>query len=239
MLAHQNAQSDAESPCLTSPPRKTWTAAECLKDHVTVAKHLPRILGAYVGSNSIAPKLNEAIMLSVNAVNQCPYCSGLHGQLARMAGVEDPDKLERAASAKEAREIVDDPAITYAHTFADNNGRGSEVDQAFGEVASRDGTGRANAAQALCWFLLWGSIGGNTLNAIVGGTHPGSLIYKVLYVVYYGPLFLIIAVLNQALVFFPVVPAWFSASIGVILTLVAGTWILPVGLLGILGSPFL
>ena len=45
-------------------------------------------MGAYIGPNAIEPKLNESIMVTVNSANRCPYCTGLHGELARMAGVE-------------------------------------------------------------------------------------------------------------------------------------------------------
>lgn len=50
-------------------------------------------------------------MLTVNSAKQCPYCTGLHGELARMAGVEDSLKLNGATSVEECRELVDEQAI--------------------------------------------------------------------------------------------------------------------------------
>ena len=73
--------------------KKMWTAESVLADHRAVANSLLRILGAYVGPHAIEPKLNEAVMVTVNSVNSCPYCKGLHGELARMAGVEDSMRL--------------------------------------------------------------------------------------------------------------------------------------------------
>ena len=58
----------------TAPPtkNKVWNADKCLDDHVEVFTSLPAILGAYVGPNSLPPKLGESIMVAVNSVNACP-----------------------------------------------------------------------------------------------------------------------------------------------------------------------
>ena len=71
--------------------KKMWTLSGTLADHRQVFLQLPRILGAYVGPNSIEPSLNEAVMVTVNSENSCPFCEGLHGELARMAGVDGVD----------------------------------------------------------------------------------------------------------------------------------------------------
>ena len=42
-------------------------------------------LGAYAGPRALAPTTIESIMVTMNTVNTCPYCSGLHDELARMA----------------------------------------------------------------------------------------------------------------------------------------------------------
>lgn len=219
-----------------SKEKKTWTPVAFLKDHVAVGTSLPKILDAYVGPNSIAPKLNESIMVTVNSVNRCPYCTGLHVQLARMAGVEDAEKLEKSTSSEEARKVVDEPAVSFARVFAENGGRGDAVDVAFQEISDKYGAGKASSIRALCWFLQWGSLGGNTLNAILAGTYAGPAPFKVVYVLYYGPLFFVIAVMNRALVFFPTVPTFVSATIGVVLTFAGGSWILPPAFVGLVSS---
>ena len=98
--------------------KKIWTLGGCLADHRSVFLSLPRIAGAYVGPNSVAPQLNESVMVTVNSVNSCPFCEGLHGELARMAGVDDPQGLMKAESEAECRKFVDDPAISFARSFA-------------------------------------------------------------------------------------------------------------------------
>ena len=58
-------------------------------------------------------------MLAVNSAKQCPYCTGLHGELARMAGVEDSLKLNGATSVEECRELVDEQAIVSRADLSD------------------------------------------------------------------------------------------------------------------------
>jgi len=219
--------------------KKIWTLGGCLADHRSVFLNLPRIAGAYVGPNSVDPHLNESVMVTVNSVNSCPYCEGLHGELARMAGVDDPQGLMKAESEAECRKFVDDPAISFARSFAENDGRGTGVEQAFAQLAQATKPAFAASVQALCWFLLWGSIGGNTLNAffsrLKGQPKTGSsFLFELVFFLYYGPLFLIIAIVNALLRFFPKVPKWFSAGFGLLLTVIAGTWIVIPGVLGLL-----
>ena len=218
--------------------KKTWTLGGCLADHRRVFLGLPRIAGAYVGRNSVDPSLNESVMVTVNSVNSCPFCEGLHGELARMAGVEDPKGLMKAGSEDECRSFVNDPAISYARIFAEQDGRGFAVDTAFEELSEATRPGFAASVRALCWFLLWGSIGGNTINAFIsrlkGKPKTGSsFFFELAFFVYYGPLFLIIAIVNGLLRFAPRVPKWFSAFFGLVLTIIAGTWIVLPGLVGL------
>ena len=119
--------------------KKVWTLGGCLADHEQVLRHLPRIAGAYVGPHAVAPHLNESVMVTVNSVNSCPYCEGLHGELARMAGVDDPEGLMRASSEAECRRRVDDPAISFARIFAEHDGRGAAVDAAFSSLSQASG----------------------------------------------------------------------------------------------------
>lgn len=221
---------------MTHYSKKIWTAGGSLADHRMLFRQLPKILGAYVGPNSIPAQLNEAVMVTVNSVNSCPYCKGLHGQLARMAGVSEAEPLMQANSAEECRRLINDPAIGFARLFAENDGRGDAVDIQFAQLATAIGAGKAKSVRALCWFLLWGSIGGNTINAflsrIVGKPKAdSSALFELFFFIYYGPLFLIIAIVNALLRFFPRVPSWFSAGFGVLLTVIASVWILTPGIL--------
>jgi len=223
----------------------TWGTSplQCAADHFTILLSLPKILDSYVGPNRMEPKLIESIMIAVNSVNNCPYCTGLHGELARMAGVEDPKGLLESQTAAEARTKVNHPAISFAVTFAKNQGRGRFVGTAYQALVESQGAGEAGCIRALCWFLFWGSIGGNTINSFLFGRlicrpkRDSWILFELLFFLYYGPLFLLIAVVNFLLQFFPKTPNWFMAFFGVVLWMIAGTWITPAGILSMIFFP--
>ena len=184
---------------------KVWRPNTFTRDHVRFLAELPRYLGAYVGPAALKPVQIEAVMLTVNSINTCPYCTGLHGQLARMAST-----------------VVDQgaPEVKFAKVFAEESGRGPKVDAAFSTLVSALGAGRARSARALCWALLWGKTTGNTINSIRGklfGLRGVPSPFELLVFAFYAPLFLVIGVLNAGLRVFPKVPAWFSAAFGAVL----------------------
>jgi len=224
--------------------KKAWPSlSRCLADHFEVLRRIPKIFDAYVGPNAIQADLNESIMLTGNSVNDCPFCTGLHGELARMAGVEEHEKLQGAKSVRQCLAVCDSPAVAFARTFGENDGRGEKTAAAFEELSEHMGRGPAGSVQALCWFLLWGSINGNTINSFLEGRLRGapkrgaSLLVELSALVYYGPLFLLISAVSMMLTLFPRVPRWFSAGFGALLTLIAAVWIVPLGLAAALTGP--
>lgn len=125
-------------------------------------------------------------------------------------------------------------AIEFARIFAEDGGRGPRVEEAFKTITKEYGQGKAKSIQALCWFLKWGSLGGNTLNAglfarLKGQPVIGSSVgFELIYTAYYGPLFAVIASMNAGLRFMPQVPKPALSGVGVMLTTCGGTWMLPV-----------
>lgn len=234
--SNQNNTSYVE--CSKQAPKnqkQQWmTAADCLDDHAEVWTRLHTILGAYVGPNQLPAHLAESIMVAVNSKNNCPYCEGLHGELARMAGVERHEQLQAAASAEDCTEQVQDPAVAYARTFAENH-RGEETPEAlaraYGKVVDTHGSDKGRSVEALCWFLSWGSLGGNTVNSVLWEGRRGAFLLA--FTIYYAPLFGVIAVLNKGLAHMPNMPGVFFQGMGVTLTVVGGIWMTPVGLLGL------
>jgi AhpD family alkylhydroperoxidase len=53
-------------------------------------------------------------MLAVNSVNACPYCTSLHGELGRMAGLADKTKsINEAKDAAALKKVNADPMVTF------------------------------------------------------------------------------------------------------------------------------
>ena len=148
-----------------------------------------------------------------------------------MAGVEGSKELQAAQSVQECTAVVDDAAIAYARLFAEANGRGPAVTEAYEKVVVAHGDGQAPSVKAMCWFLTWGSMGGNTLNSILfEGRQQGP--FEVAFALYYSPLFLVIAGMNATLARMPAMPGAFFQGIGVTLTFAGGAWLTPVAVLG-------
>ena len=134
---------------------KLWTASTFTRDHVRFMAELPHYLSAYVvPGQALDPVVIESVMVTVNTISTCPYCTGLHGQLSfRMAKTGSPTRAHQCV---------------YATAFAQEAGRGAKVRDAFDKLASSIGYGKALSVRALCWALLWGKTTGNSINSVRG-----------------------------------------------------------------------
>jgi AhpD family alkylhydroperoxidase len=197
----------------------------------------------------VDPALNEAVMVTVNSVNECPYCTLLHTEgAAKLVGGFDGTKLQGATTAAEARaSSFDDPAITFAHAFGETGGYGPDKDAAYAALVAAKGAAGAKAVHALCRYMMWGGRTGNTIQGFLCGTllchpRPGSwlgvplqMLFELLLVCYYAFLFLVaIPVVGKVFkhVFPAKIPHLASGLIGCTLVTVAGLFIVPMGLLG-------
>jgi AhpD family alkylhydroperoxidase len=215
-----------------------WT--EALADHHIYASYWTAILGAYIGPNSLDSILIEGIMLTVNSINQCTFCSGLHCEIGRMAGLAQPLQLNQARSAEECIALSSQSEVfmNFAHTFACYDGRGAAVEEAFDALAHEHGEGKALSARALCWFLHWGSWTGNTLNGAVSYRNPkpdASQSFLLQILLYYFVLFFgIINLVSILIKILPRMPSCFMAFFGIVLCTVAGVVFTPLGWIGAL-----
>ena len=117
---------------------KEWkTFGECLRDHAIFLGQLPYIMYAYV--SMFDAKTVESIMLTVNSVNRCSYCTGLR-ELARLSGVRQ--KLGRH------------PCCVLLPKFCKNGWKRYSAEDA----KVKDGD--QSRVVALSYFLCWGSYGG-------------------------------------------------------------------------------
>ena len=155
-----------------------------------------------------------------------------------MAGNDSAWQLNDAKSVKEACSLVgksNAPGVSYARLFSECDGRGEKEEAAYKELVSAYGAGRASSLRAMCWFLKWGAFTGNTLNGIVGNKkgRATSFLFQILFFIYYGPLFFgLINLVSALLKVSPRVPAWFSSFFGVVLAFIAGSFFIPLGLIG-------
>ena len=235
------------------PSREAWLRGrsakawgnwrDALADHRTFAHYWPAILGAYIGPNALDPRLAEAVMLTINSVNLCSFCSGLHCDLGRLSGLQEPARLNSAKSVDAALALVAQPhhraGVRYARIFAVCDGRGQRDADAYEELVGAYGPGQASAVRALCWFLYWGSYVGNTLNAAVGYKTPKpgtSSRFLGQLMAYYGMLFFgVITVVSVLLKAVPVpVPVLVYRLLGGVLSCTAGAFFVPLGLLDML-----
>tara|TARA_A100001011_G_scaffold101779_1_gene107198 strand:- start:1276 stop:1992 length:717 start_codon:yes stop_codon:yes gene_type:complete len=221
--------------------KKIWTFSGMLFDHKKLFKMIPDLLGAYIGENSIEPQVCESIMLTLNSVNKCFYCDGLHGELARVSGLNGYQILRVAKSEEECLNVMDNPAVSFARSFALNDGFGKVFDIEYKNLIKSEGEDKAKSILALCLFLHWGSLGGNTINAFINRffgkpKENSSFIFEVLFFAYYIILFLIIIAFSSFLRILTKVPKFISSLFGVTLTFVASVWIIPLGVISYLFS---
>ena len=187
---------------------KEWkTFGECLRDHAIFLGQLPYIMYAYV--SMFDAKTVESIMLTVNSVNRCSYCTGLHGELARLSGLSD-------------KNLEDTPAVCFSRNFAKTDGK--DIPKLLKDAKVKDGD--QSRVVALSYFLYWGSYGGNTINSFVFCKSPS--LFGLVFTMYYGILYIVILLTTGLLKVIPgPVPAIVSSVLGVVLTICAGSFIYP------------
>lgn len=210
---------------------KIFTWSSLLRDHTRFITVLPSYLNAYIRPKySLKPTTIESIMLTVNSYNTCPYCTGLHGQLARMSGLQSTSLSN--SEGENAAEVI------YAKTFALESGRGSIADTAYDTLINEIGSKHATSVKALCWALLWGKTTGNTINnardKLLKGQFNKVTSLDIFVLCYYGPLFAVIGVLNKILSVMPTIPKAVSAGLGATLWVPQAINITPLGIVSLL-----
>lgn len=190
-------------------------------------------------------------MVAVNSTIDCPYCDGLHTELASLSGHGDETakKLLAATDVASATAVVDRPGVAYARQMGELNVRSKGEDAAYAALVQSEGAPRAKSIKALAIFLYWGGMTGNTVNCCkkrLIGVAPlkGLTLFSLLFFLWYGPLFFVVFFYNSV-----VIPAfravfgetskeqvWFFKLTGFVLWLLALLWIAPVGILALVLS---
>jgi len=177
---------------------KAWQGLnDCLSDHMIIARQLPNIMYAYLSGYNA--ETIESIMLTVNSVNDCAYCTGLHGELARLSGIspEDAETLNGCSTMSESLAVRNTSAVRFARAFAEADGQNIPKLLKDAGVAEEE---QSNMI-ALAYFLYWGSYGGNTINTFIYGKRLN--LFGLFFTSYYGPLYLLILATTMLLKVFP------------------------------------
>lgn len=221
-----------ENTRLTSSPSdgdektgKIFTTRTFTREHTRFAAMLPGYLAAYiVPGRALAPVVIEAVMVTMNSYNTCPYCTGLHGQLARMAGA---DRIDNTS-----------PHVIYAMKFAQEAGRGEGERTAFVTLEQAIGKAKAASVHYLCWALLWGKTTGNSINnartKVLSCDICAISALDIFLLLWYGPLFLVIGILNTILAKMPPVAGLISTVLGAVLWVPQALFIGPLGIVCIM-----
>jgi len=222
-------------------------------DHTRFLVMLPRYLLAYW---LLEPHDIESVMVTMNLHDPevtCPYCTGLHEELFRLCRNKPTAKINPKQMFKCAVNVVvavnrlkmigidaTDPLVSYAQSFCETRGRGREIEEKeLAKLSDAVGPSRSSSVASLCWALLWGQTTGNTVNSardkILSFSISSLTSVEAVTLVWYGPLFATIGVLNAILKRIPgTLPPLISASLGVILWFPQAMFITPIGLLSII-----
>ena len=148
-----------------------------------------------------------------------------------MSGLKSYE-LNASSSLKSCLELTPHTdSARYARNFA-TKGYYDSAD--YDTLSKSIGSTRASSVRGLSWFLKWGAYGGNTIITSLSPPTP----FKLLFTLYYVPLYAIIKVFSLLLKVFPTgtTPKVVSQGIGVLLPAIGGCWILPLGVLGGMGK---
>ena len=115
--------------------------SECLGDHRYFMMNIWSIYNGYVNPfNSVDAQTIESIMLIQNSEQNCSYCTELHGELARLSGI-DPSfakRMDTCGSLNEMKGLVkDDPILIYTKKHAMHNGKSLILTNAFNELVKK------------------------------------------------------------------------------------------------------
>lgn len=216
--------------------RKSWTWKDSFQDHVRVLVHVPLFFTAPI---FLSAKDLEIVHLSINSINNCKFCANLHGELGRMAGVEN-DALSRDVENDAHNDFAD-----FGYTFAMNNGFGPEVRAQYANISSNYGGFAGLSAEGIAYLMLWKSLAGNTIISFLDGTLRGNtkrgsnVTFEILFTLYFGPYFIITQILSVILKIFPSEgPGFISTFFALFLACLSLVWIIPYSSLSMLMLPF-
>jgi len=127
--------------------KKSWTWEGSLVDHIRILTHFPFF---FVAPFVLQPEACETIHLSLNSVNGCKFCTDLHGELGRMAGLQDSYGLMTTGNLSSDEEKKDFGLYAdYGRSFAQNDGRGKDLLEKYDAIVAEYGAMSARSAEGV------------------------------------------------------------------------------------------
>jgi|AntRauTorckE5430_2_1112549.scaffolds.fasta_scaffold02407_4 hypothetical protein len=127
--------------------KKSWTWEGSLVDHLRILVHFPFF---FVAPFVLLPEACETIHLSLNSVNGCKFCTDLHGELGRMAGLKDSYGLMSTGNLSSDEEKKEFGLYAdYGRSFAQYDGRGQDVQEKYDAIDAQYGAMSARSAEGV------------------------------------------------------------------------------------------
>ena len=159
----------------------------------------------------------------------CEWCTNLHGNLARIAGVSNPLLFVESTSVEQTCKLSTSSAVRYARIYAETNGEPTpELTAAYKEVEKFYSPSEARSVKTQCLFLLWGKTTGDSISRARKSPLSQPLHTHILHL-YYTPLFGLVTLTSTLLSFLPPLPDVFGKVMGVVLTGLIGVHVAPLG----------
>jgi hypothetical protein len=218
--------------------KKVWTWQSTLQDHVRIAIELPFIL---TSPFLLGSKERECIHSGVNSKHRSALTLNLHSQLGRVSKVYSPHTY--TLSSKDKSDY--DEFINYGEIFAKNNGKGSELDDAYKAISTKYPFYSARCVESVASYMYWESLASNTISSFMFGTCTGSpkegsnVLFEMLFFIWYAPFVLTLWLLTATISLLPSMPDFIVAILSLLIFSIATVAIVPVSMLGLVGICFI
>lgn len=207
--------------------KKVWTLPSSTVDAVRIMVRLPMMI---LAPFFLSAQEMEAVQSAVCGVNKANISIVYHREMERIADMSDITGLE--------------VFVGYGRSFGLADGSSDTMWTLFDEIATGRGMIAAKSAEAVAYLQLFQDMVGNTIGGFLRSTLKGKkrqeqdLVFEILFFIIYFPLYLLMVVGTLPLKFFPVDEYYYKAA-AFIFTLLTATYVIPLGLIGLLFLPII
>ncbi len=210
---------------ISDTEKKLWKWQSCLLDHVRLMVRIPTMLAAPF---ILTAQQIEAIQVAVNNTNNSNIGKVWHKDMARIAAFDGSTGVEIFS--------------TYGRSFGLSDGAGADSWAVYDEIAQGQSKLKARAAEAVAYMQLWMDLTGNTIGAFLRGTlkfnrrEDQNIVFEVLFFLYYFWEYVLMVLASKIFMLVPADSRFYKCGFFVH-TLVAASFIIPIGLIGLVLLP--